>query len=123
MSVEMVFRDIDADGIVRHLSLVLCLSSAAKLRVSVQASRKDEGDQTLTRPVTRSAFHRSDPRRRREGWHPLPAVLSRPFGSESHKTSMSPESGAAFGIKNAQNQKAKAHGANPKDSDTLQVTI
>src|SRR5690606_7628246 len=43
MSVEMVFRDIDADGIVRHLSLVLCLSCAAALRVSVQASRERRG--------------------------------------------------------------------------------
>src|SRR5690606_6489521 len=30
VGVEMVFRDVDADGIVRHLSLVLCLSSAAQ---------------------------------------------------------------------------------------------
>ena len=41
----------------------LCLSFGALPRVSVQAKGKDEGDQTLARPVKRSAYSRSDPRR------------------------------------------------------------
>jgi hypothetical protein len=41
----------------------LCLSFGALPRVSVQAKGKDEGDQTLTRPVKRSAVSRSVPRR------------------------------------------------------------
>jgi hypothetical protein len=63
VSVEMVFRNIDANGILRHLSLVLCLSSEAKLRYPFRTKEKDEGDPTLARPVKRSAFQRSDPRR------------------------------------------------------------
>ena len=62
VGVEMIFRDIDADGIVYSFPR-LCLSFGALPRVSVQAKGKDEGDQTLTRPVKRSAVSRSDPRR------------------------------------------------------------
>src|SRR5690606_21396492 len=63
MGIEMVFRDVDADGIFRHLSLVLCLSSAAKLRVSVQASRERRGRSDSSSTRRRSAVQRSHPRR------------------------------------------------------------
>src|SRR5208282_6114877 len=66
----------------------LCLSFGARPRVSVQAEGKDEGDPTLARPVRRSALSRSDPRRCREGCHPLPAVPSRRSSAKSHKTSV-----------------------------------
>jgi hypothetical protein len=61
----------------------LCLSFGALPRASVQAKGKDEGDPTLTRPVKRSANSRSDPRRCREGCHPLPAVPSRLWREKS----------------------------------------
>jgi hypothetical protein len=49
----------------------------ARPRVSVQAEGKDEGDPTLARPVRRSAFSRSHPRRCREGCNPhLTSYLS-----------------------------------------------
>src|SRR5208282_5742555 len=47
-----------------------------------------KSDRLLARPVKRSAHSRSDPRRCREGCHPLPAVPSRLIGVKSHKTSL-----------------------------------
>ena len=53
-----------ADGATRRFANTKgCLSFGALPRVSVQAKGKDEGDQTLARPVKRSAYSRSDPRR------------------------------------------------------------
>src|SRR5690606_30908847 len=74
VGVEMVFRDVDADGIVRHLSLVLCLSSAAQPRVSVQASRERRGRSNFssTRRTVSASTIRPSPLR--EGAYPLPAV-------------------------------------------------
>ena len=63
VGVEMVFRHIDADGIVLHPFHASACHSARFPRVSVQAKGKDEGDPTLARPVKRSAYSRSDPRR------------------------------------------------------------
>jgi len=59
MHVERRFADADADILsydVSHLFQVLCLSCGPKARVSVQATGKEKGDQSLTRPVTASGF-------------------------------------------------------------------
>ena len=65
----------------------LCLSFGALPRVSVQAKGKDEGDQTLARPVKRSAYS-IRPSPLRQGSHLPSAVPSRLLGAKSHKTSI-----------------------------------
>src|SRR5690606_12119974 len=82
VSVEMGFRDVDADGIVGHLSLVLCLSSAAELRVSVQAARERRGrsHSSSTRQTVGKFPIRPSPLQ--EGGYPPPAVPSSPVRQE-----------------------------------------
>ncbi|MGX5832018.1 hypothetical protein [Mesorhizobium sp. 43Arga] len=51
MNVECPFRDIDADGRRDHLFLSDACHPGRKAPVSVHATWKRKGDQTLTRPV------------------------------------------------------------------------
>jgi hypothetical protein len=74
----MVFRDIDADGVVLHLFRAFACHSRLAPGYPVQAEGKDEGGQRYPDP-TRAAI---------EGRHPLPAVPSPRSSAKSHKTSI-----------------------------------
>src|ERR1700719_42357 len=88
MDVEMVFRDIDANGIVLHLFRASACHSGLFPGYPFRPKEKTRADPTVARPLERSAGPRSDPRRCREGCHPLAAVPSRLSGTKSHKTSV-----------------------------------
>lgn len=51
ISVQRLFRDVDANGNLGHLFRASACHSGRNARVSVQAKGKDEGGQTLARPV------------------------------------------------------------------------
>src|SRR5580700_1760446 len=87
MDVEMVFRDIDANGIVLHLFRASACHSGLSPGYPFGPKEKARADPTVARPLERSAGSRSDPRHCREGCHPLAAVPSRLSGTKSHKTS------------------------------------
>src|SRR5580692_6302659 len=87
MDVEMVFRDIDANGIVLHLFRASACHSGLSPGYPFGPKEKTRADPTVARPLERSAGSRSDPRHCREGCHPLAAVPSRLSGTKSHKTS------------------------------------
>src|ERR1700722_14870895 len=87
MDVEMVFRDIDANGIVLHLFRASACHSGLSPVSPFRPKEKTRADPTVVRPLERSAGSRSDPRHCREGCHPLAAVPSRLSGTKSHKTS------------------------------------
>jgi hypothetical protein len=61
---------------------------AGPAKLAAWPASKDEGDPALARPIKRSAYSRSDPRRCRAGSHPLPAVPFRLLGAKSHKASL-----------------------------------
>src|SRR5580700_2987126 len=67
MDVEMVFRDIDANGIVLHLFRASACHSGLSPGYPFRPKEKTRADPTVARPLERSAGSRSDPRRCREG--------------------------------------------------------
>src|SRR5580700_10901153 len=70
MDVEMVFRDIDANGIVLHLFRASACHSGLSPGYPFGPKEKTRADPTVARPLERSAGSRSDPRHCREGCHP-----------------------------------------------------
>lgn len=74
------FGDVDANILgydACHLFQVLCLSCGPHARVSVQATGKEKGDQSLTRPITAGDFAIRPSRRRRVHGSPAAAYLRR----------------------------------------------
>src|ERR1700719_3153262 len=63
MDVEMVFRDIHANGFVLHLFRASACHSGLSPGYPFRPKEKTRADPTVARPLERSAGSRSDPRR------------------------------------------------------------
>ncbi|WP_210185377.1 hypothetical protein [Rhizobium sp. NFR03] len=97
VQIDMVFRDVCADGNIRHLfSSPMLVIRALKLGYPFRTIGKDGDDQTLTRPGIRQngglAFHDPSPIAGRE-WPSSPALLYLTKKHGNHKTSISGEHG------------------------------
>jgi hypothetical protein len=87
MGVEMVFRHIDANGIVVHLFRASACHSGSPPGIrSGQRKRRGRSNSSSTRQTVSVLPIRPSPLR--EGSHLLSAVPSRLLGAKSHKTSV-----------------------------------
>ena len=90
--VEMVFRDVDADGRLLIFSGAPCLSCEPRARVSVRVSGRTRGDPTLHRPL-RACSRAIRPLAAAGGWPPSGGVATWPATCLEQTSSRFPPTG------------------------------